>query len=124
MKPVTMFKNMRLVWAIIIPLILFSIVGMSDSFGQTVQWSSQFGSSLFDSGRSVAVDSSGNVYVTGTTSGNLFGTIAGESDVFIVKYDTGGNKVWAKQFGSDLREWGNDVAVDSSSKCVCYRKNR
>ena len=82
MKPMIMFKNMRLVW-IVIPLVLLSVIGISDSFGQTVQWSSQFGSSSFDGGRSIAVDSSGNAYVTGTTGGNLFGTIAGEYDAFI-----------------------------------------
>ena len=104
---------MKFVW-LIIPLVLFSIVGMSDSFGQATQWSVQFGSDSFEGGRSIAVDSSGNVYVTGTTTGDLFATVAGESDAYVAKYDTDGNQVWAKQFGSIHREWGNGVAVDSS----------
>ena len=104
---------MKLVW-LVIPFVLFSVVGMSDSFGQTTQWSVQFGSDSFEDGRSVALDSSGNVYVTGTTSGSLFASIAGESDAFVAKYDTDGNKVWAKQFGSVHREWGNGVVLDSS----------
>ena len=112
-KSISVLKNMRFVW-LLIPLVLFSIVGMSDSFGQAAQWSVQFGSDSFEGGRSIDVDSSGSVYVTGTTSGSLFGVIAGESDAYVAKYDTDGNSVWAKQFGSIHREWGNGVAVDSS----------
>ena len=112
-KSITVLKNMRFVW-LVIPFVLFSVVGMTDSFGQAAQWSVQFGSDSFEEGRSVALDSSGNVYVTGTTMGSLFDVIAGESDAFVVKYDTDGNKVWAKQFGSIHREWGNSVALDSS----------
>ena len=104
---------MKFVW-LAIPLVLFSVVGMTDSFGQTIQWSDQFESDTFESGSGITVDSSDSVYVTGTTSGSLFGTIAGESDAFVIKYDTNGNKVWAKQFGSDHQEWGNDITVDSS----------
>ena len=104
---------MKLVW-LIIPLVLFGIVGMSDSFGQAAQWSVQFGSDSFEGGRSISVDSSGNVYVTGTTSGSLFDVIAGESDAFVVKYDTDGKQVWAKQFDSIHREWGNGVTLDPS----------
>ena len=41
----------------------------------------------------ITTDSSSNVYVTGFTSGNLDGnTSAGSSDLFVVKYDSGGNK--------------------------------
>ena len=112
-KSTSVLKNMRFVW-LIIPLVLFSVIGMSDSFGQATQWSVQFGSNSFEGGSSIAVDSSGNVYVTGTTSGSLFSMIAGESDAYIAKYDTDGNQMWAKQFGSIHREWGNGVAVDSS----------
>ncbi len=113
MKHMIMLKNMKLIW-IVIPLVLFSVIGISDSFGQTEQWSVQFGGSSSDGSHGIVVDSLGNVYVTGTTEGDLFDTPAGESDAFIAKYDTNGNPVWAKQFGSDLSDGGNSVAVDSS----------
>ena len=104
---------MRLVW-LIIPLVLFSVVGMSDSFGQTVQWSVQFGSSSFEGGHSVTVGPSGNAYVTGTTSGSLSGTNVGSDDAFVVKYDPDGNEVWAKQFGNNSLEEHSGIAVNSS----------
>ncbi|MGI9567370.1 MAG: SBBP repeat-containing protein [Nitrosopumilus sp.] len=112
-KSISVLKNMKLVW-LIIPLVLFSIVGMPDSFGQTVQWSVQFGSDSFEGGHAISVDPSGNVYVTGTTSGSLFATISGESDAFVAKYDTDGNQVWAKQFGSDLHDGSNNITINSS----------
>ena len=41
----------------------------------------------------IAVDSSGNVYVTGYTSGGLDGNAnAGGTDIFLMKYDSNGNK--------------------------------
>jgi len=41
----------------------------------------------------VAVDSSGNVYVSGSTTGGLDGnTILGLEDFFLTKYDSSGNK--------------------------------
>ena len=41
----------------------------------------------------VATDSSGNVYVAGSTSGGLDGnSSAGYNDLFVVKYDSDGNK--------------------------------
>ena len=58
----------------------------------TRQWTSMLGTTAGDYGRSVAVDGSGNAYMTGHTAGDLDGaTNSGGTDGFIVKYDTNGN---------------------------------
>jgi hypothetical protein len=50
--------------------------------------------------KGVAIDSGGNVYVTGYTYGGLDGnTIMGITDYFLIKYNTMGNKVYTKQTG-------------------------
>jgi len=38
----------------------------------------------------VATDTDKNIFVTGETQGNLFGTNVGLRDVFLVKFDSGG----------------------------------
>ena len=82
-----------------------------------------FGSSEYDEGQSVTVDSSGNVYTTGKFKGtvdfdpgaettNL--TSNGNFDVFVSKLDSSGNLVWAKSFGGTNEDQSESVAVDSS----------
>lgn len=81
-------------------------------------WIRQFGTAPneTDEAYGIAVDTSGNSYVTGRTDGDLSGAgNAGRSDVFIVKYDTSGNQLWAKQFGSDQSDWAYDIAVDANA---------
>jgi len=59
----------------------------------TKQWTKQLGTSDNDSGESVTTDSSGNIYVTGTTQGGLDGnTNSGKDDIFLVKYKSSGTK--------------------------------
>ena len=66
----------------------------------TELWTRQFGSAQDDYGQSVCVDSSGNVYLAGYTSGALPGrTSAGAQDAFLRKYDSGGAELWTRQFG-------------------------
>jgi hypothetical protein len=78
-------------------------------------WMKLLGTNGRDEGRGVAVDSSGNVYVAGFTSGALDGsTTAGSEDIFLLKYDSGGNKQWTRQLGSPSWDEGYGVAVDSS----------
>ncbi|MBT22334.1 hypothetical protein CMK17_20690 [Candidatus Poribacteria bacterium] len=57
------------------------------------QWTKQLGTSVYDRGQGVTVDSSDNIYVTGRTEGDLDGnTKMGGSDFFVVKYNSSGNK--------------------------------
>ena len=56
-------------------------------------WTKQLGTSSSDGGIGVTTDSSGNIYVTGTTGGGLDGnTSSGSSDIFLVKYNSSGTK--------------------------------
>ena len=83
----------------------------------TKQWTKQLGTSSTDLANGVATDSSGDVYVTGGTYGGLDGnTNAGNSDLFVVKYNSNGTKQWTKQMGSSSRDHDYGVATDSSGK--------
>lgn len=73
----------------------------------TIQWTKQFGTSNFDEGKGVTVDSSDNIYVAGNT----------DNDILLVKYNSSGVKQWTKQLGtsvSNSADYGNGVTVDSS----------
>jgi hypothetical protein len=72
--------------------------GGSDAFvakynaNGTLNWVRQFGTSAADSANGIRIDSSGNVYVTGDTSGGLPGNSnSGGSDAFVVGFDSDGN---------------------------------
>ena len=53
--------------------------------------------------------------MTGGTYGGLDGnTNAGNSDLFVVKYNSSGTKQWTKQLGSSSRDYDYGVATDSS----------
>ncbi len=85
-----------------------------DSSGNK-QWTKQMGTSKYDEATDVAVDTNGNVYITGYTSGGLDGnTNQGLDDIFLVKYDTNGTKLWTNLWGTSDYDYGNSVAVDNS----------
>jgi hypothetical protein len=67
-------------------------------------------------GVAVAIDTSGNVYVAGTTFGGLDGnTLTGTSDFFLTKYDSSGTKIYTQQIGvPGVDTWGLAVATDVS----------
>ncbi len=84
-----------------------------DSSGNK-QWSKLLGTSGDDRGHGVSVDASGNVYVTGFSAGAFDGqTNSGGKDMFLIKYDTSGNKQWSKLLGTTSSDAGNGVSVDS-----------
>ena len=97
-------------------------VSKLNSAGELV-WVKKFGSTAADQGTSVAVDSLGNVYTTGSFSGtvdfdpgagtsNLF---SGNDAVFVLKLNSAGEFVWAKQFNESWTSvaYGYSIAVDS-----------
>jgi len=81
-------------------------------------WSRRFGSTGNDAGWAADVDLIGNVLVAGTFEGSVdFGggalSSSGLRDVFVVKYTSGGQFVWAKKFGGSGDETVFGLAVDS-----------
>lgn len=82
------------------------------------------GGTGYDQGRAIAVDSLGNVIVTGPFNGSFSLTIGGvvtsyssrgESDVFVVKFDDAGTPLWARTFGSTSYDSCRGVATDSDN---------
>lgn len=79
------------------------------------------GGASFDSGQSIAVDASGNVYVTGDFTGTAYFdpsdntvSLTGDgTDIFIAKYDADGNYLWANRMGGSIGEIGRSIAVDA-----------
>eukprot|EP00981_Chlorochromonas_danica_P003100 scaffold615_cov216-Ochromonas_danica.AAC.2 len=79
----------------------------------------QSGTTRFDQGESLAMDSLGYVYVTGVTTGSLDEQVAyGNQDIFLLKYDWMGRKIWTKQYGTAEDDEGKSVAVDPLSQDI------
>jgi hypothetical protein len=82
-------------------------------------WAKRMGGTEAEYGSKIAVDGSGNVYVTGSFTGTGdFGSVnltsAGLLDGFVTKLDTNGSIQWSKRWGYDLTDdTGFGVAVDA-----------
>jgi hypothetical protein len=91
-------------------------------------WVKQLGSSMNDSGKSINVDNSGEIYVSGffldavtinLSSGNITLTPFGGTDVFIAKINSLGDLLWAKQIGGTNSETSIASAVDNDGNLYC-----
>ena len=80
----------------------------------TLAWSRQFGSASWEWAQFVSSDEFG-VMVSGFTEGNLEGTNAGNRDVFLTRFDTDGNRLWTRQFGTNGRDEALGVTLHLGS---------
>jgi hypothetical protein len=72
----------------------------------------QFGSGQDVNAISPVTDQFGNVYMAGFTFGTIAGQSYGKTDGFISKYDSTGNTVWMKQFGTNEEDRISCLTID------------
>jgi hypothetical protein len=63
-------------------------------------WITQFGTNFNERTFAAAPDASGGLFIAGYTDGSLGGLNAGKSDAFLARYDSAGNQLWVRQFGT------------------------
>jgi biopolymer transport protein ExbD len=89
----------------------------------TYKWAKSVGTTTADASQSITVDASGNIYTTGYFQGtvdfdpgsgvtNL--TTAGGNDIFITKFNTNGNLIWAKSIGGTSSDISYSIGVDAT----------
>ncbi|MBK7966766.1 MAG: T9SS type A sorting domain-containing protein [Bacteroidetes bacterium] len=103
--------------------------GSSDAFiakytsSGALTWVISMGSTGADRVYAIDVDANGNVYVTGNFSltvdfdpgpGLLNFTSIGGLDIFMAKYNSNGNLVWANSIGNTNTEISESIALDAS----------
>jgi hypothetical protein len=101
-----------------------------DSSGSALAYSTYLGGSGEDEGYGIAVDGSGNAYVTGETRSNDFptqnpyqGTRAGSIDAFITKVSLSGTALtYSTYLGGSGNDNGRGIAVDASGNAYVTGK--
>lgn len=85
-------------------------------------WVTMFGGSVVEMTRDVIGDAQQNAYITGTTLSNDgiswdgFQMVKGLiEDVFLVKFNEAGDRLWATYYGGESFESGEQLAIDSQN---------
>jgi hypothetical protein len=86
-------------------------------------WSKRFGDVATQLAKGLAVDTSGNIVITGTLNGTVsFGgaavTTAGNGDSFVAKLSPSGAHLWSKAFGDATNQVGSGVATDAAGNVI------
>ncbi len=97
-----------------------SIIFKLDDKNLMEQWARIWGSEEVDSATGIAIDSAGDVFVTGYTFGPIDGNIQlGANcpggycpDAYLTKWDSTGKKKWTKQFGTENGDRASSIVID------------
>ncbi len=98
---------------------LNSFLAKFSSSGNLI-WGTYFGGSQNDLSDAIAIDNSGNVYITGrasstsgiASSGAYQTKIGGGEDVFIAKFSSSGSRLWSTYFGGNNDDQAGGIATD------------
>ncbi|MFC1476226.1 SBBP repeat-containing protein [Candidatus Zixiibacteriota bacterium] len=102
---------------------LDAIVTKLNNAGNALIYSTYLGGSDMDAGYGIAVDGSGNAYITGETTSSDFPTEnpyqvdfgGGYDDAFVTKLDNSGNAlVYSTYLGGSSKDRGNGISVDGA----------
>jgi len=77
-------------------------------------WYKTWGGTFHEGGRGIALDGSGNLFITGITDKYEQGV----DDVFVLKYDSKGNLLWNETWGGDSDDRGYGIVVDGSENVI------
>lgn len=87
-------------------------------------WAKSFSSPAMDFPKYLTLDSMNNVIVTGAFFGTVdfdpsaatynLTAVGANQDIFVAKFTSSGNFVWARNFGGDSQEQGTSIAIDGS----------
>jgi hypothetical protein len=86
----------------------------------TVIWTSYYGGTGLDDSRGIFTDANGDYYLTGATNSTTLisylgyqGLLGGNNDVYVVKFNSLNQRLWATYYGRTGSDVGNDIAVDA-----------
>ncbi len=87
-----------------------------------IQWGTYYGGTNSDYAVDIALDGSGNAYITGqtmsssgiATPGTFRSTASGSYDGFLAKFNSSGALQWGSYYGGNSADYGYGVAVDGS----------
>ena len=87
-----------------------------------LMWSTLYGGGNYDYARGLAIDTAGNIYISGSTSsgasiasGGWQNTKGGSDDEFLAKFDRDGVRLWATYMGGEAGDYSRAVGVDHNN---------
>jgi hypothetical protein len=100
----------------------YDLVVLKLSSSGEYQWHTFYGSDDWDEGDAIALDASGNVYVTGESQASWkgpsgegpFHAHTGGADIVVLKLSSSGAYEWHTFYGSKKYDEGHGIAVDAS----------
>jgi len=97
------------------------------------QWATYYGGSGWDGGNAIAIDHTGNIVFTGCTSSPDFPLSQGAfqtkftadssgyfGDAYLVKFNSGGSRIWATYFGAEDDNDDGGIAVDKNNNIYIF----